>query len=245
MKAAAEFMVEATGCAEIEALDERFRRFVQGQGFNSAMFVHLSTSGAPVAPRLVFGDQDPWIEHYNARNYARLDPTIPRAFTSRHAFTWGQAEKPDGPRALRDFFGEAREVWAEDGLIVPVRGPCAEFSVVNLLSDRKIVLRKAERAVFQGAAYIYASEGLNLLTGALGAGPTPKTALTRREQECVYWMAQGKYDPEIGVILGLSQHTVRDYIDAAKAKLEVQTRPQLIAKALTFGYLVPDPAILG
>ncbi|MDR3511058.1 MAG: autoinducer binding domain-containing protein [Caulobacteraceae bacterium] len=242
--AAADFMMAASDCAKIEMLDDRFRRFVQGQGFNSAMFVHLSSSGAPVSPRVVFGDPDPWIAHYNARRYARLDPTIPQAFTSRRAFTWGQAEKPDGSREQRDFFGEARELWAKDGLVVPVHGPYGEFSVVNLLSDRKIVLSDAERAVFEGSAQVYASQGLTLLFGALGAGPAPKTALTRREQECVYWMAQGKHDAEIAVILGLSQHTVRIYIDAAKTKLEVQTRPQLIAKALTFGYLVPDPAML-
>lgn len=243
-RAAADFMMEASGCAKIEALDERFRLFVHGQGFNSAMFVHLSTTGAPVTPRVVFGDPDPWVEHYAARNYARLDPTIPRAFTTRRPFTWEEVERPDGPREQRDFFGEAREVWAEAGLVVPVHGPYGEFSVVNLLSDQRIVLGEAQRAVFEGAAQVYASQGLNLLFGPLGSGAPPKAPLTRREQECVFWMAQGKRDPDIALILGLSPHTVRIYIENAKVKLEAHTRPELSVKALACGYLVPDPAIL-
>jgi DNA-binding CsgD family transcriptional regulator len=242
--AAFAFMAEAPECAQIEALDQRFRRFVQGQGFCSAMFLHLSIEGTPVAPRRVFGDHDPWIAHYNARNYASLDPTIPLAFTSRRAFTWRQAEPPGGSRALRDFFGEARETWAADGLVVPVHGPCGEVSVVNLLSQQRIDLGRPETAMIEGAATAYASQGLNLLSGPIGAGPPPPSPLTRREQQCVLWMARGKRDPEIAVILNISEHTVRAHLEHARDKLQAGSRPELTLKALTYGYLVPDPVML-
>jgi DNA-binding CsgD family transcriptional regulator len=240
-----DFLIDATTCTTAEALDQRFLRFVQALGFNAAMFVHLSTGGAPISPRVVFGDKNPWIEHYAAQNFARLDPTISRAFRSRQAFTWEQAERRDGPRDERRFFGEAREVWAKDGLIVPIHGPFGEFSVVNLLCDHRIVFTGEQTAMLKGMCTVYASLGLNFADGALAAPATPTPRLSRRELQCLFWMAMGKHDGETGIILGISIHTVREYLDSAKVKLGVETRPELSLRALACGLLVPDRGMMG
>lgn len=242
--AAAEFLVEATQCKSATLLDEHFLRFAKSMGFDSAMFVHLSSAGAAVAPRVLFGEDNPWVGHYAAQNYARLDPTIPRAFRSRRAFTWGDAESPDAPRRQRDFFGEAREVWAKDGLIVPVHGPFGEFSVVNLLCSHRIALAPEETAVLKGVCSIYACVGLNFAQGALPLPPVAIPALSRRERQCIYWMCMGKHDAETAVILGISAHTVRGYLDSAKVKLGVETRPELSLEALACGLLVPDRGMM-
>jgi len=240
----AQFMIEATACETIQALDDCFLKFARALGFSSAMFVHLSSGGGAIAPRVVFGDQDPWIEHYAAQNYARLDPTIPRAFRSREAFTWGKVERPGAPRRERQFFGEAREAWAKDGLIVPIHGPFGEFSVVNLLCSRRILLADEEMAVIKSACNTYVSVALCLSQGALPAPPVASPPLTKRECQCVYWMCMGKHDAETAKILGLSVHTVRDYVDRAKSKLDAETRPELSLKALAFGLLVPDRGMM-
>ena len=240
-----EFRIDATVCKTAEALDRRFLEFVQALGFDAAMFVHLSSAGAPISPRVLFGDKNPWIEHYAQQNYARLDPTITRAFRSRQAFTWETAERPDGTRDERRFFGEAREVWAKDGLIVPVHGPYGEFSVVNLLCDHRIILDGEETAILKGVCGIYASLGLNFLQGALPGPPMPTPPLSRRERQCLFWMSMGKHDGETAIILGISAHTVREYLDSAKAKLGVETRPELGLRALACGLLVPDRGMMG
>jgi DNA-binding CsgD family transcriptional regulator len=242
--AAAAFVMQATVCRTIQALDEQFLRFAQGFGFESAMFVHLSSGGAAIAPRVVFGDCNPWIEHYAAENYARLDPTISRAFRSRQAFTWKDAERRNASRRERQFFGEAREVWAHDGLIVPVHGPFGEFSVVNLLSDRRIKLAPDAVEMLRGVCNIYANVGLTLVLGARPEPMAPAPALTDREGQCVYWMSVGKRDRETGSILGISAGTVREYIDSAKIKLGAETRPELSLRALACGLLVPDRCMI-
>ena len=239
------FLIEATACKTAEALDQRFLEFVQALGFDSAMFVHLSSGGAPISPWVLFGDKDPWIEHYAAQNYAGVDPTISLAFQSRQAFTWEQAEHPDGSRDERRFFGEAREVWAKDGLIVPIHGPYGEFSVVNLPCDHKILLDDQEAAILRGACQMYAALGLNFAKGALPAPPVPIPPLSRRERQCVFWMAMGKYDGETAIILGISLNTVREYLLSAKAKLGVETRAQMALRALACGLLVPDRGMMG
>ena len=238
------FMIDATVCKTANALDQRFLEFVQALGFDSALCVHLTSGGGAIAPWVMFGDKSPWVEHYAAQNYAGVDPTIALAFQSREAFTWAQAEHPDGSKDERRFFGEAREVWAKDGLIVPIHGPFGEFCVVNLPCDHKIVLDTQEAALLRGACQVYAALGLNFAKGALPGPPEPIPPLTKRERQCVYWMAQGKYDGETAIILGISLNTVREYLFSAKVKLGVETRPQMALKALVCGYLVPDRGMM-
>ena len=238
------FLIEATVCKSAEALDRIFLRFANALGFSSAMFVNLSNAGGAIAPRVVFGDSDPWVERYVDQNYARLDPTLPLAFRSRNAFTWRDAERPTGSRRERQFFGEAREIWARDGLVVPIHGPFGEFSVVNLLCQRRIRLADEEIAMLSGICAVYAGLGLNFAQGALPSPPAAAPALSRRERQCVYWMSMGKHDGETALILGISAHTVREYIDSAKVKLGAQTRPELSLKALACGLLVPDRGMM-
>jgi DNA-binding CsgD family transcriptional regulator len=62
--------------------------------------------------------------------------------------------------------------------------------------------------------------------------PVPPAApkLTPRELDCLAFVAEGKSDWEIGVILGLAQATVHCHIENAKRKLAAKTRPQAISR---------------
>jgi len=243
-EAAATFLAEATICTSTLALDDHFLNWAQGLGFQSAAFIRLASEGSTIAPRVLFGRDDPWVAHYGAQKYARLDPTIPKAFRSRDAFTWRDAESPEASPEERLFFQEAREAWAKDALVVPIHGPFGEFSVVNLLSDHAVILSAEAVRVLQGVCAVYAAMGLNLAKGALGRAPPMPPPLSRREKECVHWMCQGKHDGETALILGISAHTVRDYIDSAKMKFAVESRPELVRKALTYGLLATDGGLL-
>jgi DNA-binding CsgD family transcriptional regulator len=66
---------------------------------------------------------------------------------------------------------------------------------------------------------------------AKGAAARPHN-LTNREVECLHWVAAGKTDLEIAVILSISARTARFHIENAKRKLRVATRVQAVAEAL-------------
>lgn len=51
-----------------------------------------------------------------------------------------------------------------------------------------------------------------------------RLGLTPREAEVLLWVAQGKTNPEVGVILGIRSHTVRTHLERVFAKLGVETR---------------------
>jgi len=59
--------------------------------------------------------------------------------------------------------------------------------------------------------------------------------LTSRELECLRWVAGGKTDWEISVILSISSATVRFHVDRARVKLGASTRAQAVARVALLG----------
>lgn len=67
--------------------------------------------------------------------------------------------------------------------------------------------------------------------------PTPAAllplGLTLREAEVLYWVAEGKSSPEIGLLLALSPRTVEKHLENIYPKLGVENRASAIRTALT------------
>ena len=61
-----------------------------------------------------------------------------------------------------------------------------------------------------------------------------RVGLTRREAEVLVWVAEGKTDAEIGVILGVSARTVQKHVEHIFPKLGVETRTAAAAWAHGF-----------
>lgn len=59
-----------------------------------------------------------------------------------------------------------------------------------------------------------------------------RRGLTRREAEVLRWLAIGKTNPEIGIILGISRLTVKTHAAHIFAKLDVETRTAASLRAM-------------
>ena len=79
---------------------------------------------------------------------------------------------------------------------------------------------------------------IRLATGALldrmmilsGERDKAAAALSKREAECLRWTARGKTSAETALILGLSEHTINNYINSACNKLKAVNRAHAVAK---------------
>lgn len=60
-----------------------------------------------------------------------------------------------------------------------------------------------------------------------------RLGLTRREAEVLTWVADGKTNTEIGVILATSPRTVQKHLEHIFDKLGVETRTAAATRALT------------
>jgi len=54
--------------------------------------------------------------------------------------------------------------------------------------------------------------------------------LSERERQIMVWVAMGKTNPEIGMILDISEFTVKNHMKSIFSKLDVTNRAQAVAK---------------
>ncbi len=64
-------------------------------------------------------------------------------------------------------------------------------------------------------------------------------SISKREQEILQWVRDGKSNAEIAQILELSPLTVKNHIQNIRAKLGVHTRGHAVARAISLGALRP------
>lgn len=69
------------------------------------------------------------------------------------------------------------------------------------------------------------------------APPRPRVELTRREQECLSWVARGASSKEAARQLALSVYTVNEYVGSAMRKLGAVTRTEAVAMSLAQGLI--------
>lgn len=76
---------------------------------------------------------------------------------------------------------------------------------------------------------------INEAFSRVDSGKSKPTSLTPREKEVLNWVAQGKGCWETGVIVGISERTVKFHLQNIYRKLNVVNRAQAIAKAMAEG----------
>lgn len=63
--------------------------------------------------------------------------------------------------------------------------------------------------------------------------------LSRREIECLEWVARGLQDDRIAARLNISRSTVRLHISTARRKLKARTREQALVRAVLLKLIAP------
>jgi DNA-binding CsgD family transcriptional regulator len=62
--------------------------------------------------------------------------------------------------------------------------------------------------------------------------------LTRRQAEVAFWIAQGKANDDLAIILSTSRHTIPHHVEAILGRLNLATRAEIMLCALeTLGWL--------
>jgi DNA-binding CsgD family transcriptional regulator len=75
-------------------------------------------------------------------------------------------------------------------------------------------------------------QGLAAAAGDKVHGKIRRFGLTQRESEILSWVAQGKTNPEIGTILGISPRTVQKHLEQVYQRLSVEHRHAAMRMAL-------------
>ena len=177
-----------------------------------------------------------WFALYEREGLAPLDPVVNDAARSMESFTFSERrvewEAQPGPRKVLE--AASRYGWQEV-LVMPIHGPFGYQGAVSLASMNAIKTSAAERVALEAM-----SRAIHLRCRSergFGVGLAERPALTARQVECLRWVAAGKSDSDIAVLIGLAESTVHFHIEQAKRRLGVHSRLQAVARLVLDGTL--------
>jgi DNA-binding CsgD family transcriptional regulator len=139
------------------------------------------------------------------------DATLARASRVTPAVTAAQAALSDAMSArdreckggVGKFCRERETAVNERRQALDAATPQGRIDRMHVDTERLLEPSDYERFLLQGMCEAYARAGFSHLPA-----PALPHALTRREVECLRWIAVGRSDPQIGMLLGLSPNTV-------------------------------------
>ena len=182
---------------------------------------------------------DDWTERYLSQDYARIDPVVKASFSSYAPVDWRRLEWSG--RAIRQFWDEAEDAGVgRNGLSVPIRGPGGQFALFSINragTDRRWELLLRERS----NDLLLLSHYFNEATLRITQGHFPEETTERlspREVDALTLLAIGLSRSKAAETLEISEHTLRVYIESARAKLKALNTVHAVSKALVSGQIV-------
>ncbi len=176
-----------------------------------------------------------WAFHYQNSGLWTYDPVVQTAQRQFHPINWKKLDWSN--RKSRELFREAAASGVgNQGLTVPIRGPMGQFAVLTIndaTSDEKwqAFIKDYTQDMLVLSHYIHKKVHELVPT----ATPEVKKELSPREQSVLALLATGKNRAQIAEKLGISEHTVRVYLDTARTKLGAINTTQAVALALQAG----------
>ncbi|WP_299346904.1 LuxR family transcriptional regulator [uncultured Maritalea sp.] len=191
------------------------------------------------SPRLAFDAittySPAWLERYFSQSYHIQDPILKTASSSRCPFDWETAKYDSTP--LKTFFGESVEHGlGRQGFAIPIHGPNGEMCALSFnadVSDRDwIKMRQEVLPHIMLFAHQFNEKALNIRKPKL-----PESTLSPRESEALKWAAEGKSVWETSRILGISDHSVKSYLQNAQRKLACCNKLHTVVTAVRLGII--------
>jgi len=191
------------------------------------------------SPRLAFDAistySDEWLTRYFTQGYYILDPILQTARTARGPFDWNAARYQSKP--IKSFFGESIEHGlGKQGFAVPIRGPNGEVSIFSFNADVNdnnwSKMRDEILPHFLLFAFQFNERAMNVRRPKI-SGPM----LSSRESEVLKWAAEGKSVWETAQILGISDHSVKAYLQNGQRKLKCCNKLHTVVTAVRLGII--------
>ena len=177
---------------------------------------------------------------YFSRNFYKDDPLLRAAAKFDRPFTTEEARSGDEPnRRQRWLYSLEKRFDFKYDINLPVHTPL-RCQVINAYcigvdpdTPEKIAAATPEVAHMARA---FAASIIDFVF-LEGEDETAHVKLTRRQQECLTWMAKGRANGEIADILGVSERTVKFHIAELSKTLNAANRTEAVAIAARQGWI--------
>lgn len=238
-KNAFNFGQSLTEAKTLDELQTLFDEFASQHGIEHYMFGQLAIPGGVIKTvRLLGAFDSDWFRFYEKNHLFINDPAVRLVKTLDRPYRWSWVRNTfDLTEAELDVFGHAERFGLTDGVFFPFHGAGGSLAGGSVAgpsfdpSDQEIVVLEF---IVQQACRRAAS--------ILKLFDEPQTTnISKRQRECLNWAQYGKSNQEIGGILGISAHTVKEHIEAAKRVFGVNSRIEAIVFARNAGLIGSSP----
>lgn len=189
-------------------------------------------------PAIAMNYPDDWVARYFENRYQEIDPVVLLASSRSTPMVWSNLMIGDdlSPKQKK-MFSESREAGLKNGLSIPVHGPLGESYVVSLANDTN----ERDTGLCLGTLQVLAIQFQLAYSQIARQDPERQAGfhLTERERECLAWTARGKSAWAIGMILGVSEHTVNFHLKSAMKKMGTTNRVTAVVSAIKSGLIAP------
>ncbi|MBU2359479.1 MAG: LuxR family transcriptional regulator [Alphaproteobacteria bacterium] len=186
-----------------------------------------------------FGTYDPvWAQRYQDQDYIRIDPVVLGCFQRFHPVDWKRLDWSS--KAARAFRADSiAHGVGNQGFSIPIRGPHGQFALLTLSHTCpdpvwEALMMAHQRDLIVIAHYLNAKA----LTLQKGRAPDSVRPLSPREIDALTFLAMGYSRGQAADMLGISEHTLRAYIESARHKLGALNTVHAVARAIGEGLII-------
>lgn len=199
-------------------------------------FGHASATEAPQATKLYAHRCDDWLADYQRANLGAVDPIVAHAVRTERPFRWRDAFGLHGPlhRRYREIKSDINR---RDGIALAYSSRYgAGTALISLAMQPHEIAEAHTKAIEYLLPHLHAVM-LRATDGHAIEHDRAAIGLTPREVEVLKWIREGKCSWDIGMLLRVSERTVKFHLANIFSKLQVSTRAQAIARAMQLGLL--------
>jgi len=243
MRTFEEYVETANGAMNEEELFRIYLAAVAKHGLDRAMFC-LATHhhDLDIAPGIGVIHNYPadWMSHYFANRFDRIDPVAVYGLAQDTCYKWDVIPvRMKLQKRQLDCLNLGQEAGLHNGVCTPLRGPRNQLAGLSLASSHKQdgFDGNTDLVTAYSNHFYIAWKRFRAKDAAVAQNPIPQ--LTETERDVLSWIARGKTDDEIGLILRSSPHTVDFHLRNIFRKLEVSNRILAVTSAMAYGLINP------
>ncbi len=188
-------------------------------------------SASPIRHLVSHAYPPKWIQAYLAQDFGRVDPVIRYAYVTSDIYSWKDAYTHFGDYCPTTFFEKAADYGLHAGFACSYAQEQSDIITICSICIDSHTLRPVAKWALSNAM-----PALHTATSCIKQHK-PIQPLTVRESEVLKWASEGKTVWETGMILSLSEGTVKFHLRNIYRKLDVTNRAQAIAAAAHQGLI--------
>ncbi len=201
-----------------------------------ALSHHVDFAADPKGLRL-HNYPDGWEQWYDANRLGISDPIHRASHRIAHGFYWRDVPKliPLLPSDL-SLLAQGRRIGLGEGVTIPVhmpgeaRGSCTFVAALGDMPNETIL----------PCAQSIGALAFESVRRLLRSKSKPPVIVSERQRDCIALAGRGMNNAAIAQLLGIGEQTVIEHFRAARARLDVGTRTELVICLLANGQLCID-----